>query len=516
MDGVALTLTFDEPLDAGLTPDKSAFAVAVAGSSRSVDAVSVLGSVATITLVTAVIAGDTVTVDYTVPTDGAEPRLRDLAGNAAASFSGQQVTNATRAADPLTASTLDVPESHDGSSTFTFELRFSESPRKGFSYKIIRDHAFTATDGDVTKTRRLEQKKNIRWEIHVTPSWNEAVTIVLPPTTDCTAEGAICTQDRRPLSSTLEIVIPGPGRATGKPGITGAAQVDQLVTAITSGIQDTDGLENAAFQFQWLADNTEIAGATGSTYTPASGDVGKSIKVRVDFTYDAGHAESLTSDPTGAVAAAGLELQSATVDGSTLTLTYNEALDTGVSPPLTAFTVNVNGAYRSLSVVSVAGSAVTLTLSTAVEADDTVTVDYVAPDGPGLVRDTQGRKAAWFSGQPAFAPLTASAHDVPESHDGSSAFTFEVRFSETLKDDFTYQTLQDHAFTVTGGEVVKARLLEPPGNARWEISVRPDGDGPATIVLPATTDCEADGSICTEDGRMLSNRLEITVPGPGG
>ena len=123
----------------------------------------------------------------------------------------------------------------------------------------------------MTKTRRLEQKKNIRWEIHVTPSWNEAVTIVLPPTTDCTAEGAICTQDRRPLSSTLEIVIPGPGRATGKPGITSAAQVDQLVTAITSGIQDTDGLENAAFQFQWLADNTEIAGATGSTYTPASG-----------------------------------------------------------------------------------------------------------------------------------------------------------------------------------------------------------------------------------------------------
>ena len=37
-----------------------------------------------------------------------------------------------------------------------------------------------------------------------------------------------------------------------------------------------------------------------------------------------------------------------------------------------------------------------------------------------------------------------------------------------------------------------------------------------TIVLPVTTDCNAQGAICTGDGRPLSNRLEITVSGPGG
>ena len=42
------------------------------------------------------------------------------------------------------------------------------------------------------------------------------------------------------------------------------------------------------------------------------------------------------------------------------------------------------------------------------------------------------------------------------------------------------------------------------------------GDGPVTIVLPVSTDCTAEGAICTQDGRILSNRLEITVPGPGG
>ena len=165
----------------------------------------------TITLVTAVFAGDAVTVDYTAPVGEPTARLRDLAGNAAADFSGQSVTNGTQAADQLTASPHGLPVAHDGSTTFTFELRFSETPREGFSYKTLRDHALTAAGGELVKVRRLEKGKNVRWEVHVTPGGDGAVTIVLPVTTDCTAEGAICTRDRRPLSNRLEVTVPGPG-----------------------------------------------------------------------------------------------------------------------------------------------------------------------------------------------------------------------------------------------------------------------------------------------------------------
>ena len=208
--GATLTITFDEPLDTGETPDKSAFAVTVAGSSRGVDTVSVSGSLVTLTLLPAVFAGEAVTVDYTAPTDASADRLRDLAGNAAASFSGQDATNATQAADQLTASVSVVPESHDGSTVFTFELRFSETPRKRFSHKIMRDLAFTVTGGEVIKARRLVPRSNVGWEIHVRPDGNGPVTLVLPVTTDCTAEGAICTEDRRPLSNRLEITVPAP------------------------------------------------------------------------------------------------------------------------------------------------------------------------------------------------------------------------------------------------------------------------------------------------------------------
>ena len=72
---------------------------------------------------------------------------------------------------------------------------------------------------------------------------------------------------------------------------------------------------------------------------------------------------------------------SAAVDGSTLTLTYSESLDGDSEPPASAFSVSVAGATRAVSGVSVSGGSVTLTLATAVTADDTVTVSYTPPAG---------------------------------------------------------------------------------------------------------------------------------------
>ena len=208
VDGAELTLTYDEPLDEDTLPAASTFAVTVAGESRAVASVTVSGSAATLTLATAVVAGEAVTVDYTAPTGASEGKVQDAAGNAAASFSDLAVTNDTAAL--LTASAHDVPADHGGSTTtITFELRFSE--QFGISYITLRDRAFTVTDGEVSGARRLEQGKNTRWEISVTPGGNGAVTIVLPPTTDCEKEGAICTGDGRMLSNRLEFTVPGPG-----------------------------------------------------------------------------------------------------------------------------------------------------------------------------------------------------------------------------------------------------------------------------------------------------------------
>ena len=69
----------------------------------------------------------------------------------------------------------------------------------------------------------------------------------------------------------------------------------------------------------------------------------------------------------------------AVVDRGTLTLTYGEALDETSEPARDAFAVTVDGASRSVSDVSVSGSAVALTLASAVTVAQEVRVTYTVP-----------------------------------------------------------------------------------------------------------------------------------------
>ena len=95
--------------------------------------------------------------------------------------------------------------------------------------------------------------------------------------------------------------------AEGEPSIDGIPELGQTLLADTTAIADIDVLENVVFQYQWLAADADIADSTGASYTIASGDVGKVIRVRVAFVDDGGNEETLTSAPT-VVTAAGLQL----------------------------------------------------------------------------------------------------------------------------------------------------------------------------------------------------------------
>ena len=97
--------------------------------------------------------------------------------------------------------------------------------------------------------------------------------------------------------------------ATGAPTITGTAQVGQTLTAGTTAIMDAEGLTSVSYTYQWIrvaTDNTEtnISGATASTYTLVAADLGTTVKVTVSFTDDASNAETLTSAATATVSAA--------------------------------------------------------------------------------------------------------------------------------------------------------------------------------------------------------------------
>ena len=214
-----------------------------------------------------------------------------------------------------------------------------------------------------------------------------------------------------------QVVEPENSAPTGLPGISGTPQVDQTLTADTSPIDDEDGLTNATFEYQWIAGGTDIGGATGSTYTLTASEQGLTIQVRVTFTDDADNEETLTSEATVAVAAA----------------------------------------------------------------------------GP--------------------ASLTAGFHDLPDSHDGSTAFTFRVLFSEDV--GISYVNMRDDAFSLSEGDVTGARRVDGR-NDLWEITVEPDDNSDVGITLPVNRSCTTTGAICTREDspRQLTNSPTATVTGP--
>ena len=140
--------------------------------------------------------------------------------------------------------------------------------------------------------------------------------------------------------------------ATGAPTISGTAQVSQTLTASTSDISDADGLDNVSYGYQWLADDTEIDGATSSTYTVQSSDNGKVIKVRVTFTDDAGHEETLTSAATEVTAEDDSITQTDTVTATREGLPTEETEEETEQRLRVQYDANENGAIDGREVIT--------------------------------------------------------------------------------------------------------------------------------------------------------------------
>ena len=300
--------------------------------------------------------------------------------------------------------------------------------------------------------------------------------------------------------------------ATGAPTITGTVRVGETLTANTTDISDSDGLNKATFTYQWLADDADITDATGSTYTLVAADEGKTVKVRITFTDDAGNDESLTSAPTATVTASNTPATGEpTITGTAQvgeTLTANT---TGIAD--SDGLINATFTYQWLAddtdITDATGSTYTLAVA---DEEKTVKVRVTFTDDRGHQETLTSTATAAVTAAP--SPLTVSVESAPTSHNGSEAFRIRVAFSETPESGFSYTTMRDHAFTVTGGDVTGARRLVSGKNLRWEVTVQPSGTADVTVELPVTTDCATQGAICTDNDDKLSNSLNLTVSGP--
>ena len=222
------------------------------------------------------------------------------------------------------------------------------------------------------------------------------------------------------------------------------------------------------------ASQLSVADATASEENDSSID----FVVTINPTSD----ESVTVDyaTAGGTATAGEDY---TAKSGTLTFNAGDTTKT-IQVPITDDTIDDDN------------ETITLTISNASGAD----ISDATATGTGTITNNEP------------VPLTASFTNAPATHSGSGIFTFDLLFSENIKAGF--KRIRDQAFTVTDGEITKAKRKVKGSNQNWTITVEPAGNGAVSITLPETTDCDVDGAICTYDKRMLSNSTSVTISGP--
>ena len=112
---------------------------------------------------------------------------------------------------------------------------------------------------------------------------------------------------------------------------------------------------------------------------------------------------------------------------------------------------------------------------------------------------------------PAVEPLTASFEGMPAEHDGQTAFTLRIAFSEPIR--MSGRRLRADVVAVAGGRATKARPVKGRKD-RWDLTVKPASRADVTVTLAAGAACDTPAAVCTKAGRALSHTLATTVPGP--
>ena len=460
----------------------------------------------------------------------------------AASLDGASIGSATieiAASDALTALFESVPESHDGSAAFLFELYFSEELRIG--YRKMRDTVFEVSGGTVTRARRLEKGSNIGWEITIEPESDEDIVVTLPART-CGETGAVCASGGRALSEAVSATVPGPvpeisiafdsstvteGDAAAftltRTGST-AAELTADVSVSETGAT-VSGTAPATATFAAGSSTAVLSVATeDDAVVEAASTITATVAAGTGYTVDANasSAEVAVNDDDAAtltVSASPAQIEEG--EASTLTVAMTNGVTFAVDQTIALDLAASTAASADYALTDGGGQALAPPYSLTLAAGaSTVTATVTAVDDADQEPEEMIEVAASLDGASigsatievaASDALTAHFENVPESHDGSAAFLFELYFSEEFR--VGRRKMRDKVFEVSGGTVTRARRLEKGSNIGWEITIEPETDEDIVVTLPAQA-CGETGAVCTDDGRSLVEAVSSTVPGP--
>ena len=341
-------------------------------------------------------------------------------------------------------------------------------------------------------------------------------------------------QESLTSAETLAVVAKPNTAAAGEPTISGTPQVEQTLTADTSGISDANGLNNVSYQYQWLRDDADIAGQTNSTYELVSADEGKTIKVRVTFNDDAGNAESLTSTATTPIAAQPAETPAVLLTASfanvpadhngsnfTFQLSFSENVEAGYARIRDhAFTVTgatIDSASRitqgsnqgwNVEVDPTGNEAVSITLPETTDCDAS---GAICTDDERMLSNTTSVRVA---GPPA---ISVSDANVQEAEGAVLVFTVTLSHASSRTVTVDYATSDGTAQAESDYTAASGKLTFNAGDTSQTVQVtvltdqEDESDETLTLTLSnpsqATLD-EATGTGAIENGESSSGTQE--------
>ena len=246
-----------------------------------------------------------------------------------------------------------------------------------------------------------------------------------------------------------------------------------------AGYLEGTGTTDLVFGYEVVDGDEDSDGVSidANSLSLSGGTIKDASKNSADLDHD-----GLAADSGHKVDGAGPDLaetDGAVVDGTTLTLTYDEPLDGSSSPPTTAFTVTGGSSSRTVTDVALSGSAAVLTLDPAVEHGETgIRVSYTVPTGMGAspVRDVLGNDAGRLSNVPV----------TNETPDTTSPMVSKLEITSNPGTDRTYAAEDDIQVTVTFSETVEVTgapqlSLELGGGSRT--ATYGGGSGTAALVF---------------------------------
>ena len=367
VDGATLTLTFDEALDGESVPPASLFAVTVAGSARTVDAVETSGGDVVLTLSSAVTARETVTVGYTVPTGAGATPVRDAAGNAAAAFANTAVTNETPAL-PAVSIAASTPVSEGAAASFTLTRTGDTAEGLTVAVSVSESEAVVSGTPPTSVTFAAGSAGAV---LSVVTEDDEAVEAGSTVTATVSAGSGYTVNG---ASGSAEVVVEDDDAAPVVETASPIVVAENATAVATLAASDAD---TASEELAWSIPEGSAGGADGARFTLTAEGV-LSFKAAKDYEapddadgdgdYEVTVGVTDGSNAVGAALVVRLSdlddtapvLSSASVDGATLTLTFDEALDRESVPPASSFAVTVAGSARTVDAVAVSGSTVEL------------------------------------------------------------------------------------------------------------------------------------------------------------